>query len=55
MSKYELFKKLLEIMEGLGNVTDADMNTYRDTMQILCESEDQEITIEVSIREKGES
>lgn len=55
MDKYFAFRSLLEFMADYAKVVDANMNYYNGGMQIVGENDGQVITIEISIKDKGEN
>ena len=54
MKKYFVFRRLLDFMADYAEVVDADMDNYCHRIVITGETEDQVITIEVSIENKEE-
>ena len=50
--KYTIFREMLDYMAHITKVTDADMDDYCHRIVITGETEDQVITIEVSIEKK---
>ena len=54
MEKYFVFRRLLDFMADYAEVVDADMDDYCHRIVITGETEDQVITIEVSIEKKEE-
>lgn len=54
MTKYELFRKLLALVEieTNGKVTDADLNYYNGGFRISGENEDMEIVLDVMVKTK---
>lgn len=58
MTKYELFKKLLAMVEdGFGEVVDADLNFYNGGLKIdgVDAESGTQVTIEASIKRMGEA
>ena len=55
MEKYFAFRKLMDFLADDAEIIDADLNSYKDTMQIVGENDQETITIEVTIKKKGES
>ena len=54
MNKFWLFRKLLDFMADHTEVVDADMDNYCGNITIIGETEDQVITITVSLKDKEE-
>lgn len=54
MDKFTVFREMLDYMAHIANVTDADMNYYRDAMRITGQTDEQEICIEVTFSVKEE-
>ena len=57
MDKFTIFREMLDYMAHIGKVTDADMNCYGVTsnmMAITCETDDEVIILEVTIKKKEE-
>ena len=54
MNKFKIFREMLDYLNNICDVTDADMNYCFGDMRITGETEGQKITIEISIREKEE-
>ena len=52
--KFTIFRELLDYVAHIATVTDADMDDYCHRIVITGETEDQVITIEVSIEKKEE-
>ena len=52
MNKYWIFRQLLDFMADHSNVVGADMENYRGCIEITGETDDQIITITVSLRDK---
>lgn len=52
MNRYYVFQKMLDFMASHGDVTDADMNYYRDTMQVIGDDGENEVTIQVTLKKK---
>lgn len=50
--KYVIFKEMLDYVAHICNVTDADMNYCGDTIHIEGETEEQTLTINVTIKNK---
>ena len=55
MRKFTIFREMIDYMAHIGEVTDADMNVYgsgSNTMIIACETDDEVITFECTIKQK---
>lgn len=55
MNKFVIFREMLDYLNHICDVTDADMNYCGNTIRIDGETEEQKITIEVSIKDKEEN
>lgn len=55
MDKYIAFRKLMDFVADDAEIIDADLNYYKDTMLIVGENDQETITIEVTIKKKGEN
>lgn len=55
MDKYFAFRKMLDFLTDYAEVIDADMNYYKDTMQVIGENDGETITIQVTIHKKEEN
>lgn len=55
MDKFWAFRALLDFMADHAEVTDADMNYYNGGARICGENDGQEITIEITIKNKEEN
>ena len=54
MEKYFAFRRLMDFVADDAEIVDADLNYYKDTMLIVGENDQETITIEVTIKKKGE-
>ena len=54
MDKYFIFREMLNFMANHAEVVDADMNNYRGGVTITGIDDDHTITIEVSVKPKGD-
>ena len=52
MNKFVIFREMLDYLNHICDVTDADMNYCGNSIRIDGDTEDQTITIEVSIKNK---
>ena len=52
MNKFVVFREMLDYLNHIADVTDADMNYCGNTIRIYGETEDQTITMEVTISNK---
>ena len=52
MNKFVIFREMLDYLNHICDVTDADMNYCGNTIRIDGDTEDQTITIELTIRNK---
>ena len=52
MVKFTIFREMIDYMAHITTVTDADMNDYCGRITVTGETEDQVITIEVTIDKK---
>ena len=55
MNKFVVFREMLDYLNHICDVTDADMNYCGNTIRIAGETEDQTITIEVNIKNKEDN
>jgi hypothetical protein len=55
MDKFWAFRQLLDFMADHSEVVDADMDNYRGDIVITGETDDQVITITVSMNKKEEN
>lgn len=52
ITKYEIFRTLLNVMDNLGiHVSDADMNVYDGSMEISGSNRGEKVTLRVMIEE----
>jgi aspartate 1-decarboxylase len=52
MNKYVIFREMLDYLEHIADVTDADLNYCGNSIRIEGDTEEQTIIIEVTIRNK---
>lgn len=52
MNKFVIFREMLDYLNHICDVTDADMNYCRDCIRIVGDTEEQTITLEISINNK---
>lgn len=55
MDKYWVFRQLLDFMADHAVVVDADMDNYCGDMEITGETDEQTITIKISMKDKEEN
>lgn len=54
MDKFTIFREMLDYLAHICKVTDADMNFCGDLLLIEGETEGEAISLEVTIKKKGE-
>lgn len=52
MNKFVIFREMLDYLNHIAYVTDADMNYCGDSIRIVGDTEEQTLTFEISIKNK---